>query len=148
MYITQIYTRKVWRYLRNKPGLNQRTYNTMDKRNKDTNYQQNTTQKTKDWVTQISQKPCMNSGPVRLYIVYRYIITSLCWSSLWLTSLMLFTIYRDYHTYLRRRRRRRGRSGRKVVRFTNYQCNQCPSPLTLWGLFPIIARCTRYNIMW
>jgi hypothetical protein len=34
----------------------------MDKRNKDSNYQQTTTQKTKDWATQIPQTPWMNSG--------------------------------------------------------------------------------------
>ena len=27
-------------------------------------------------------------------------------------------------------------------------CNQCLSLLTLWVRIPIIARCTRYNIMW
>jgi hypothetical protein len=31
-------------------------------------------------------------------------------------------------------------------RICNYQCNQCLSPLTLWVLIPLMARCTRYNI--
>ena len=30
----------------------------------------------------------------------------------------------------------------------NYMCNQCLSPWKLWVLFPVMARCTRYNIMW
>jgi len=30
----------------------------------------------------------------------------------------------------------------------NYLCNQCLSPLTLWVRIPLMARCTRYNIMW
>jgi hypothetical protein len=30
----------------------------------------------------------------------------------------------------------------------NYLCNQCLSPLTLWIRIPLMARCTRYNIMW
>jgi hypothetical protein len=30
----------------------------------------------------------------------------------------------------------------------NYLCNQCPSPLTLWVRIPLMARCSRYNIMW
>ena len=27
-------------------------------------------------------------------------------------------------------------------------CNQCLSPLKLWVQIPLMARCTRYNIMW
>ena len=30
----------------------------------------------------------------------------------------------------------------------NYLCNQCLSPLKLWVQIPLMARCTRYNIMW
>jgi len=30
----------------------------------------------------------------------------------------------------------------------NYLCNQCISPLKLWFRIPLMARCTRYNIMW
>ena len=30
----------------------------------------------------------------------------------------------------------------------NYLCNQCLSPLTLWGGSPFMARCIRYNMMW
>jgi hypothetical protein len=30
----------------------------------------------------------------------------------------------------------------------NYLCNQCLSPLKLWAPIPLVARCTRYNIMW
>ena len=30
----------------------------------------------------------------------------------------------------------------------NYLCNQCLSPLTLWVRVPLMARYTRYNIMW
>jgi len=30
----------------------------------------------------------------------------------------------------------------------NYLCNQCLSPLKLWVWIPLMARCTRYNIMW
>ena len=30
----------------------------------------------------------------------------------------------------------------------NYLCNQCISPLTLWVRILLVARCTRYNIMW
>ena len=30
----------------------------------------------------------------------------------------------------------------------NYLCNQCISPLTLWVRIPLMARCTRYNVMW
>jgi hypothetical protein len=30
----------------------------------------------------------------------------------------------------------------------NYLCNQCLSPLMLWFWILLIARCTRYNIMW
>jgi len=30
----------------------------------------------------------------------------------------------------------------------NYLFNQCLSPLKLWILIPLMARCTRYNIMW
>jgi len=30
----------------------------------------------------------------------------------------------------------------------NYLCNQCISPQTLWVQTPLMARCTRYNIMW
>jgi len=29
-----------------------------------------------------------------------------------------------------------------------YLCNQCLSPLKLWIISPLMARCTRYNIMW
>ena len=29
----------------------------------------------------------------------------------------------------------------------NYLCNQCLSPLRLWGQIPLMARCTWYNIM-
>jgi len=29
----------------------------------------------------------------------------------------------------------------------NYLCNQCLSPLKLWVRIPLVARCTRYNIM-
>ena len=29
-----------------------------------------------------------------------------------------------------------------------YLCNQCISSLTLWVWFPLMARCTSYNIMW
>jgi len=29
-----------------------------------------------------------------------------------------------------------------------YICNQCLSPLKLWVRTPLMARCTRYNIMW
>jgi hypothetical protein len=28
-----------------------------------------------------------------------------------------------------------------------YLCNQCLSPLKLWDRIPLMARCTRYNIM-
>ena len=31
---------------------------------------------------------------------------------------------------------------------SNYLCNQCLSPLKLWILNPVQARCTQYNIMW
>jgi len=27
-------------------------------------------------------------------------------------------------------------------------CNRCLSPLMLWIRIPLVARCTRYNIMW
>jgi hypothetical protein len=30
----------------------------------------------------------------------------------------------------------------------NYLCNQCLSPLKLWVRIPLMATCTRYNIMW
>ena len=30
----------------------------------------------------------------------------------------------------------------------NYLCKQCLSPLTLWVRILLMARCTRYNIMW
>ena len=30
----------------------------------------------------------------------------------------------------------------------NYLCNQCLSPLKLWVCIVLMARCTRYNIMW
>ena len=30
----------------------------------------------------------------------------------------------------------------------NYLCNQCLSPLKLWVLIFLMARCTWYNIMW
>jgi len=30
----------------------------------------------------------------------------------------------------------------------NYLCNRCLSPLKLWVWIPLMARCTRYNIMW
>ena len=30
----------------------------------------------------------------------------------------------------------------------NYLCNQSLSPLKLWVRTPLLARCTRYNIMW
>jgi len=30
----------------------------------------------------------------------------------------------------------------------NYPCNQCLSPLKLWVRIPLMARWTRYNIMW
>ena len=30
----------------------------------------------------------------------------------------------------------------------NYLCNQCLSPLKLCVQIPLMARCTRYNIMW
>jgi hypothetical protein len=30
----------------------------------------------------------------------------------------------------------------------NYKCNQWLSPLTLWIRVPLIARCTRYIILW
>jgi len=30
----------------------------------------------------------------------------------------------------------------------NYLCNRCLSPLKMWVQIPLIARCTRYNIMW
>ena len=30
----------------------------------------------------------------------------------------------------------------------NYMCNQCLSPLKLWGRIPLMARCTQYIIMW
>jgi hypothetical protein len=30
----------------------------------------------------------------------------------------------------------------------SYLCNQCLLPLTLWVRIPLMARCTRYNIMW
>jgi hypothetical protein len=30
----------------------------------------------------------------------------------------------------------------------NYMCNQCLSPLTLWVRIQLMAKCTRYNIMW
>jgi hypothetical protein len=30
----------------------------------------------------------------------------------------------------------------------NYRCNQCLLPLKLWFLILLMARCTRYNIMW
>jgi hypothetical protein len=30
----------------------------------------------------------------------------------------------------------------------NYLCNQCLSPLKLWVWIQLMARCTRYNIMW
>jgi hypothetical protein len=30
----------------------------------------------------------------------------------------------------------------------NYLYNQCLSPLKLWVRTPLMARCTRYNIMW
>ena len=30
----------------------------------------------------------------------------------------------------------------------NYQCNQCLSLLKLWIRIPLMARCTRCNIMW
>jgi hypothetical protein len=30
----------------------------------------------------------------------------------------------------------------------NYQCFQCLSPLPLWVRIPLMARCTRYNIVW
>jgi len=30
----------------------------------------------------------------------------------------------------------------------NYQCNTCLSPLKLWVRILLMARCTRYNIMW
>jgi len=30
----------------------------------------------------------------------------------------------------------------------NYLCNQCLSPLRLWVWILLMARCTRYNIMW
>jgi hypothetical protein len=30
----------------------------------------------------------------------------------------------------------------------NYPWNQCLSPLKVWDQIPIMARCTRYNIMW
>jgi len=30
----------------------------------------------------------------------------------------------------------------------NYICNQCLSPLKLWVRIQLMARCTRYNIMW
>jgi hypothetical protein len=30
----------------------------------------------------------------------------------------------------------------------NYLCNPCLSPLMLWVRIPLMARCTRYNIMW
>jgi hypothetical protein len=29
-----------------------------------------------------------------------------------------------------------------------YLCNQCLSPIKLWVQIPLMARCTRYNIMW
>jgi hypothetical protein len=30
----------------------------------------------------------------------------------------------------------------------NYLCNQCLPPLKLWVRIALMARCTRYNIMW
>jgi len=32
----------------------------------------------------------------------------------------------------------------------NYLCNQCLSPFVLWVVIriPLMARCTRYNIIW
>jgi hypothetical protein len=30
----------------------------------------------------------------------------------------------------------------------NYLCNQCLSPTKVWIRIPLMARCTRYNIMW
>ena len=30
----------------------------------------------------------------------------------------------------------------------NYLCNKCLSSLKVWIRFPLMARCTRYNIMW
>jgi len=30
----------------------------------------------------------------------------------------------------------------------NYLSNQCLPPLTLWIRIPLMARCTRHNIMW
>jgi len=30
----------------------------------------------------------------------------------------------------------------------NYICDQWISPLKLWARIPLMARCTRYNIMW
>jgi hypothetical protein len=30
----------------------------------------------------------------------------------------------------------------------NYLCNQCLSPIKMWVWIPLMARCTRYNIVW
>jgi hypothetical protein len=38
--------------------------------------------------------------------------------------------------------------GAVMVKIYNYLCNQCLSPLTLWVWIPLMAMCTRYNIMW
>ena len=45
------------------------------------------------------------------------------------------------------RRGCRGRD-RMVVEFYNYLYNRCLSPLKLWVWILLMARCTRYNIMW
>jgi len=33
-------------------------------------------------------------------------------------------------------------------RIYNFLCNQCMSLLKFWFRIPLMARCTRYNIMW
>ena len=42
----------------------------------------------------------------------------------------------------------RDHRGRDCSWIYNYLCNQCLSPLKLWGRIMLMARCTRYSMMW
>jgi hypothetical protein len=115
----------------------------------------------------------LNPAHGKMYSIQLYMIHFFQWIAVWLvwkstchnkTRTLQYNICLNFLIALRKSKINRAISASQICPsigthwpllswsigswISDYMCNQCLSPLTLWAWIPLMAKCTRYNFIW